>query len=99
MEEAGVSSVPLPATKIRLNDEWFVPEDHFSMWRGDERKFKEELKTRVPEALRRALLEAPDGYGRFVKIAALLNSEGVPTLGGGIIGGPTMLERPLPACR
>ena len=83
LEEAGVSSVPIPADEIMLNHDLFVPEDHFAMWREGEREFKERLKTLVPEALRRALLEVPKGYGQFVKIAALLNSHGVPTLGGG----------------
>jgi len=78
-----IRSVAMPPDEIMLGGRRFEPEKHFSHWRINEIGERETRKVLVPEALRRVLSEVPEGRGRYGRIASLLNSREVPTLGGG----------------
>jgi hypothetical protein len=80
--DAGHEAVPVAADEV-LNG--FDPEEHFSMWRVQDREERERRRTLVPAALRAALREIPEGRGRYGRIATLLNAQGIPTANGGAV--------------
>jgi hypothetical protein len=81
--EQGIDAVPLPPDPLTIDGQRFDPSEHFGAWRQADAAAMADFKERATAGLQYALLEVPEGPGRYKRIADIMNERGIKTLRGG----------------
>jgi hypothetical protein len=84
IREQGIDAVPLPPDPLTIDGQRFDPNEHFRAWRQADAAAMASFKERAATGLQYALLEIPEGRGRYKQIAEMMNERGIKTLRGGL---------------